>query len=116
MSTGLVPYLQQIVPYLTSLNIPASSYFVYVFPTLDQNNCQLEEFTCRERMNEYDFNHIVQSNQAQSIQKLHIRGQVGNNFINHLSRFTALTELCITYLHDMNKGAVDPYFLLKNVG
>jgi hypothetical protein len=96
MTQGLVPHLQQVAPFLTSLKVPTSRCFQYVFPTLYQNNCQLKEFACCEPTNRDEMNQIVYSSQAQSIQKFAIHLSESSILIDHLSKLETLTELNIT--------------------
>jgi hypothetical protein len=101
MIRGFIPQIQQIAPYLTTLDIPNPKYIQYAIPSLDQNNCQLKELVIGkgEWTNKDEISEVIKSKQARYIQSLSLDTIPDDIFLN-LSKFSALTTLKISYERD----------------
>jgi hypothetical protein len=97
MSNGLIPQIQQIAPYLTTLTLMHSHHIPHVFPALDLHGCQLKELTVVGPMNESEINEIANSKQTQFIEKQSLYFTPDNISQILLSKLSAFTKLSIIY-------------------
>jgi hypothetical protein len=101
INEGLIPQLQHIAPNLTRLNLMQSRYIPYVFPTLDQHECQLKELTIGLPLNEQEVIQITTSKQSQFIEKLSLARVRADHFLEHLTGLTSLESLSFSYRPNM---------------
>lgn len=116
MSMGTLPYIQQIAPYLTELKTSSCSGIQYVFPVLDKNSCHLNEVNITTPIDKPGISKIVESNQAQSIEKFTMNEISDNFFMEYLSKLTALTTLHLRYAKGSSKQKITINSLLRALG
>jgi hypothetical protein len=95
MHNGLIPQMQQIAPYLTTLTLMHSFHTRHAFPALDLHGCQLKDFTVTNSMSESEINEIANSKQTQFIEKLSLHSIPDNISQILLSKLSVLTVLSI---------------------